>query len=114
MYRRWTCRCACISMRGAPGAVSAPGDGSVTALEAEVFVQGAGGIVAFGSVVLGRFGEGRRGEPLARAMVFLVQGGHQALAGLLVERQAAGTIGQVFLDVLVVLGELAQQAGSGG
>jgi hypothetical protein len=50
------------------------------------------------------------GQALAvRLWGFRVQGSQQALAGLLVQGQAVGALGEVILHFLVALGELLDQ-----
>src|SRR3546814_6474358 len=72
-----------------------------------MLIKHAGRIRGFGGVVPGWFLDlFWRGQAFPwRLCRISVQGGQQALASLLVEGQAIGTLGQMILDVLVALGE---------
>ena len=69
------------------------------ALQAEAFIQRAGGVGRLGRVVLGHLVVGRRGQALARTVVAVVtvQGGQQALPGDFIQGQAVGAF-SYFVD----------------
>ena len=83
-----------------------------SALEPVMLIQHARTVRAFWCVVQWRLGAVRRGDALAMRLWHIrVQGCQQALASLLVQGQTVGTLGEMFLHVMMTLIELFHQIG---